>query len=399
MGNEKLDFTPVSLKSSSSSSQLKPIDDTVECVAIIDDAAECDAISGTLSDDGRDDAETYVHFSHAFASVPSPATAMTTMCEFSEVCEADLGEGAADKRWRRPEIFEDHAASTCARLRSYVSYHRGRPDEARCRANTRLTSACAPTSVRELRRYYASRPGLSEYTIQTELTRMNYEVVCVGGSVTLKGSKAVEEYYYGGDWRKDVDIGSSVGDKETRELLWRCGNQSILADVIISLTSESGPIIPSLDMTSLATSVRFILDFNHVRLYVMATMEVAIPSDCGLDGRAVIAELEVSVMFEPDGGEHTGKDGKAADGGCLQFKLNKITIPNAITERNLHAIAEGMERQRIGGAYDGGPCDAVWSYDFFRDSLLSSETLTCLENFCGKNVYSDMRNKREEPGS
>mmetsp|Transcript_24681 Transcript_24681/g.42038 ORF Transcript_24681/g.42038 Transcript_24681/m.42038 type:complete len:562 (+) Transcript_24681:184-1869(+) len=124
--------------------------------------------------------------------------------------------------------------------------------------------------------YYRSHSELKEFTLKSELPRMDYEVL-VADINAKEGRKLVtpEEIR---SYFDDADI-----DEES-ELCIRCANQSLLADPLAMLTGEgAGKIIHSGSFysTVIASSCTFKIDLRHEgerRVKIYCELAVCVPS-------------------------------------------------------------------------------------------------------------------------
>ena len=85
-----------------------------------------------------------------------------------------------------------------------------------------LNTALNARPLAELLAYYGPRPELAKYTLEHELTRMEYRVRTADG-VELRSPEAIRAHY------ESLDEAGQGG------LLWRLANQSLLADLISEL--------------------------------------------------------------------------------------------------------------------------------------------------------------------
>ncbi|KAL9187115.1 hypothetical protein ACHAXT_010835 [Thalassiosira profunda] len=210
----------------------------------------------------------------------------------------------------------------------------------------------ANSAAMDLKTYYAARPGLRKYTLGVEMDRMDYALVLANGRRT--DDKDVIRSYFGVG--EDGERMHPVGEEEaatTEELLVRSANQSLLADMLVSLTGAeddlptnglseddffdggtddaeykerkvqtTGLILsgPTLCMTSVAEACNFILDLQSEKVEAVCDLAISVPfhgdasavrpSNGGenvvQDGRLLLARARVSVRFRPggEGGDH-----------------------------------------------------------------------------------------------
>jgi len=128
---------------------------------------------------------------------------------------------------------------------------------------TKLNNDVIPShlsSCPEMVQYYHERPQLYDYTLTKELTRMSYTVYTETGQ-KLTETAAILDYAGRSSQRQNLD----------HDLLWRAANQSIFADVIISLTrDDDGLIRPSLGMASSVSDISILIDFARDTPHISA---------------------------------------------------------------------------------------------------------------------------------
>lgn len=131
----------------------------------------------------------------------------------------------------------------------------------------------------ELQQYYASRPGLVEYTVHKELPRMDY---------TLTDSDT-------GDVITDKAVIAEQFLRHSNSLCARCANQSLLADLLLVWTGQDRVVRPQYMATAVATHCRFRVDVSSALTEVTATFDLSLP---GERGRWKVAELKVMILFQ-----------------------------------------------------------------------------------------------------
>ena len=127
--------------------------------------------------------------------------------------------------------------------------------------------------------YYRSRPELKDFTLKSELPRMDYEVLTIdeetGNDVKLVTAEQIRSYF--------ASLEEGNMDEEV-ELLIRASNQSLLADPLAMLTGEGeGKLVHtgSFHSTVIATVCSFKLDLRHEgqrRVKVRCELAVCVPS-------------------------------------------------------------------------------------------------------------------------
>ena len=133
-----------------------------------------------------------------------------------------------------------------------------------------------PEKAHELIQYYQERPGLRDYTIDKELTRMEYEVILPAGNTVTDKS----------------EIANIL--KGDLTLLSRCSNQSLLADLLQVFTGSDMLVRPQYLATAVATICRFKLGLQYSVVEATVTLDLSLPTE---HGRWKIAEIQASVAF------------------------------------------------------------------------------------------------------
>jgi hypothetical protein len=133
--------------------------------------------------------------------------------------------------------------------------------------------------------YYKARPELKEFTLKSELPRMDYEVLVVdeesGQDTKLISTEDIRSYF------ASIEEKNQTLDEEV-ELILRAANQSLLADPLAMLTGEGdGKLVHfgSFHSTLIATVCSFQLDLRREgerRIKVNCELAICVPS--GLDG-------------------------------------------------------------------------------------------------------------------
>ncbi len=142
-----------------------------------------------------------------------------------------------------------------------------------------------PTVADDMIEYYRSRPELKEFTLKSELPRMDYEVLLLdqqtNETLKLTNTDEIRSYF--------ASLEDGNMDEEV-ELLIRASNQSLLADPLAMLTGEGeGKLVHSgsFHSTVIATECSFKLDLRHEgqrRVKVHCELAICVPS--GADNAA-----------------------------------------------------------------------------------------------------------------
>ena len=159
-----------------------------------------------------------------------------------------------------------------------------------------------PNVADNMLEYYRSRPELRDFTLKSELPRMNYEVLVVddetGKEIKLNTTDGIRSYFA-------LREQSNAEDDEV-DIILRAANQSLLADPLGILSGEGdGRLVHSgrFHSTLIATDCSFKLDLRREgqrRVKVQCELAICIPS--GSDGSIISAALS----------EDEGKDEKSS---------------------------------------------------------------------------------------
>jgi len=105
-------------------------------------------------------------------------------------------------------------------------------------------------SAKSLIDYYKARPELTHYTITKELRRIKKYTIYTEDHTKLTDPSDILKY-------------QKENNTETNDLLWRCSNQSLLADVIASLTSPTGLIRPQMGAGTTVNDLSLEINFSR----------------------------------------------------------------------------------------------------------------------------------------
>lgn len=140
-----------------------------------------------------------------------------------------------------------------------------------------------PNVADNMLEYYRSRPELKDFTLKSELPRMNYEVLVVddetGKETKLTSTEEIRSYF--------GSLDKSTPDDDV-DLLLRAANQSLLADPLGVLSGDGdGRLVHSgrFHSTLIATDCSFRLDLRREgqrRVKVQCKLAICVPS--GSDG-------------------------------------------------------------------------------------------------------------------
>lgn len=122
-----------------------------------------------------------------------------------------------------------------------------------CKLNKRIYKNNLLPSVDSIINYYKNRPKLTEYTLNKEIHRIkNYTI-----------------YTHDEKFKKITDLSEiltyyteNFKDNDNDDLLWRCANQSLMADIVTSLTTM-GFIRPEMGAGMSMEELTLELDFRN----------------------------------------------------------------------------------------------------------------------------------------
>lgn len=145
-----------------------------------------------------------------------------------------------------------------------------------------------PEKAADLLHYYSERPQLREYTIEKELSRMEYQVVIQHDS----GTEPIVV--------KDKDeIAKLFRLQNELDMLVRCANQSLLADLLHVMTGPDGLVRPQYMATCLAESCMFVLRCKPGApgglVECFSRLVLSLPEPSG--NRYPVANLKVHIML------------------------------------------------------------------------------------------------------
>ena len=132
--------------------------------------------------------------------------------------------------------------------------------------------------AQELLQYYSERPGLVAYTIKKELPRMEYSIIVSPGTPAATDKAVVAE----------------ILSQDTKTLMSRCANQSLLADVLQVLTGPDMLVRPQYHSAAIAQTCRFLLDYATSVVQAEATLDLSLPTQ---QRRWKVAEIDVRISF------------------------------------------------------------------------------------------------------
>eukprot|EP00934_Nitzschia_sp_Nitz4_P007657 Nitzschia sp. Nitz4//scaffold26_size159584//67014//68099//NITZ4_002488-RA/size159584-processed-gene-0.71-mRNA-1//-1//CDS//3329545073//7647//frame0 len=141
------------------------------------------------------------------------------------------------------------------------------------------------TSARELTLYYQERPELRDFTLETELPRMQYTVFTHDG---IKLTEPTEIISY-----------ASSTVSQPSDILWRAANQSILGDVLTCLTTPTALVRPQFLTATFIDDITMTVDFGRNAPHVTAECYSTLSIPDGEGNRLVLAGVLLAVYYCP----------------------------------------------------------------------------------------------------
>jgi hypothetical protein len=173
-----------------------------------------------------------------------------------------------------------------------------------------------PQVALQLCQYYYARTNLKSYTIKAELNRMNYTLILDHDTV-LTSNDDIENWYFHTLLPLLSDDNKNPNEYLVHDMLMRCSNQSLLADVLEALTTDDiqskckAPLIRHRFQASpLAKKCRFVVDLRdpndeasilgrHVQVDV--TLVISIPTmQNSPNDRLDLASIRILIEFSPE---------------------------------------------------------------------------------------------------
>ena len=244
-----------------------------------------------------------------------------------------------------------------AQLLHHISYIITPSPSSSYSTNSNTTENCS-----ELIHYYTTRAQLVEYTIDTELRRMDYLVITDHDQHIDKDE--IQLY---------VETTSDQRDA-TEDLLWRASNQSLLADLIAALTGDDRLIRQSMMITAVADSCKFELDLSagggsNRGVAVMSDLILSIPFSQGEgphNSSLELGKVKARVLFVPE---------------LQQLEYSIVHAASLISpdDERLRTAAASLERDLaelgiIGDSAQGPHVDQLsrTAHDDLRDQFLAT---------------------------
>uniref|UniRef100_A0A7S3QCV6 Uncharacterized protein n=1 Tax=Chaetoceros debilis TaxID=122233 RepID=A0A7S3QCV6_9STRA len=281
--------------------------------------------------------------------------------------------------------------------------------------NEQLERQCNHTEAAlEICRYYHDRPKLKEYTLDAEITRMEYQIL-ISDDIVLTNADEIKHYFSQQSHGRENGNGNGHEMDLVDDMLLRCANQSILADIFPIITGPRKIVRMQFLANAVATRCRFVLDMrkdddvhghghrhghgNSQRrrsLQVDCSLTVSIPCESSDNGTSTstsksskskldLATLRLMIDFSPE-----------PAGPSLQYQLVSIqplldlSPPTASAEyrRNMtliraaadmidpyqmDAVIMEAQEQEQGYDYDNTGNEFVILRDTFIESMITTQ--------------------------
>jgi hypothetical protein len=189
----------------------------------------------------------------------------------------------------------------------------------------------SPTVADEMIEYYRSRPELMEFTLKSELPRMDYEVLVTddenGEDIKLKTTDDIRAYF-------SSLKGNKQGIDEEVDIILRAANQSLLADPLAMLTGEGdGKLVHSgsFHSTLIATDCSFKLDLRikgERRVKINCELAICVPSGTDGVGRTSARSSEDNDNLEDEKAEQSATLELARANLAIQFSPSPTSTPH-----------------------------------------------------------------------
>jgi hypothetical protein len=141
--------------------------------------------------------------------------------------------------------------------------------------------------------YYYDRPELAEYTVNTEVGRMEYTVYPGGGGRVLTSRAEIGDLF---------EEHKARGGEDDAMLLWRVSNQSILSDTLQELSASfAQPADVELCIAISNTSSKFEIDFDKRKSKaesVFAISTVGVGEQAMTKMGSIVAVVEIDIKSQ-----------------------------------------------------------------------------------------------------
>lgn len=203
----------------------------------------------------------------------------------------------------------------------------------------------------QLCHYYHARPQLREYTIDTEVPRMDYQII-ISDELILTNAIEIQQYFI------EHPVDNLVDD-----MILRSANQSLLADILPIITGPDSIVRMQYMASSHAKKVRFVLDLRDIRsLHVDCTMMISIPSGLKESPKLDLASLRLMIEFSPEPSAPYVKYQLLSLTPLIDVKVDSSRIHNAASNLDPIEVEAIEQNEEIPTA----------NFDMLRDNFLRS---------------------------
>ncbi|GFH47428.1 hypothetical protein CTEN210_03903 [Chaetoceros tenuissimus] len=223
--------------------------------------------------------------------------------------------------------------------------------------NQELSQRNNPECALQLCRYYHSRENLREYTLDTEVPRMEYQIM-LSDEIILTQVEEIQNHF----------IANPV-DNLVDDMLLRSSNQSLLADVFPIITGSNKIVRMQFQANAIATKCRLVVDMRHghKRSSIDCTLLISIPSGVGND-KLNLGELRLLIQFSPE-----------PQAPYVNYQLVSL-VPKIDVRHDFEHIklaARGIDQDHFEAhEYDVMPTDGDNLRDNFLQSVMATQTAT-----------------------
>lgn len=238
----------------------------------------------------------------------------------------------------RSKVTSDEASEQLSMADQLMQYvHSLSNGHAVATTNGVLSRECnSAEAAQVLSDYHKSRPKLRDFTLQTEVPRMDFMVIVSDGNF-LTSAEHIQSHF--GE-KKDIN------DDEAEELLLRSSNQSILADSMNAISGEGRIVNPNLQAVAVARKCQFTIDLRtntwrkKKTLQVLCELDVSVPTK--EHELLKIATVKLQVLYSPAQ--------STSPAPALSSKI-LYCAPCIDLAQDMHKILQAAEMLESGGHY------------------------------------------------
>jgi len=243
----------------------------------------------------------------------------------------------------------------------------------------------------DLQSYYTERPDLRKYTLGVEMDRaLDYTLILKDGQ-SISDKDAIRTYFYHREEEENLARhggGTSVTEVDTKELLIRAANQSLLADALVALTGSEDALLqqhqqqqhqhqqklqpciqkndidteelglifcgPILSMASTVEKCHFTIDLQRGRVESVCIIAVTVPIE---KKRLVLSRAIMAAHFAPGESRKRRSELRYAIQfvKAHHFRLSKTLRNAAISlakDQEKMSLQTSRDDERVGGKND-----------------------------------------------